>query len=97
MQAGESPDMQNSCAEIKIRAERRIGEFSKELPVARGKMHQGSHAPIIAKQLFDKVQGVLTVSFHPSIHKKPFYFNNLMKCGVCDCKVIGEEKKSKYK
>jgi hypothetical protein len=31
-QAGESLDMQNSCAEIKIRAERRIGEFSKKLP-----------------------------------------------------------------
>ena len=62
-----------------------------------GKMYEGSHAPIISKQLFDKAQGVLTGSFHPSIHKKPFYFNNLMKCGICDCKVIGEEKKNKYK
>lgn len=31
-QAGESLEMQNSCAEIKLRAERRIGEYSKKLP-----------------------------------------------------------------
>lgn len=62
-----------------------------------GKLYQGSHTPIISKQLFDKVQDVLTGTFHPYIHKKPFYFNNLMKCGVCDCKVTGEEKKKKYK
>lgn len=31
------------CAEIKIRAERRIGEFSKKLPKAQGKYQQTSH------------------------------------------------------
>ncbi|GAX60916.1 site-specific recombinase, DNA invertase Pin homolog [Candidatus Scalindua japonica] len=62
-----------------------------------GKMYQGSHTPIVTKQLFDKVQSVLSSSFHPSAHKLPFYFNNLMKCGICDCKVIGEVKKNKYK
>ena len=40
---GESLDMQNSCAEIKIRAERRIGEFSKEMPKAQGKYQQTNH------------------------------------------------------
>ena len=63
-----------------------------------GKMYEGSHTPIISKQLFDKVQSVLSGSFHPSVHKLPFHFNNLMKCGICDCKVIGElKKKKKYK
>lgn len=42
-QAGESLEMQNNCAEIKIRAERRIGEFSKELPKAQGKYQQTTH------------------------------------------------------
>lgn len=35
-QARESLEVQNNVAEIKIRAERRIGEFSKELPKAQG-------------------------------------------------------------
>ncbi|MFQ5788453.1 MAG: hypothetical protein ACE5H1_10805 [Thermodesulfobacteriota bacterium] len=60
-------------------------------------MYQGSHTPIIPKQLFDKAQSVLTGTFHPSIHKKNFHFNNLMVCGIYGCKVIGEEKKKKYK
>lgn len=29
-------EMKNNCADIKIRAERRIGEFSKELDTAQG-------------------------------------------------------------
>ena len=31
------------------------------------------------------------------MHKGVFHFNNLMKCGICNCKVIGEIKKNKYK
>ena len=42
-QAGESLEMQNNCAEIKIRAERRIGEFSRELPKKQGKYQQTAH------------------------------------------------------
>ncbi len=62
-----------------------------------GKLYQGSHVPIISKQLFDKVQSVLNGTYHPSIHKRKFHFNSLMICGVCGCKVVGEEKKNKYK
>ncbi len=36
-QAGESLEMQNDCVEIKLRPERRIGEYSKKLPKAQGK------------------------------------------------------------
>ncbi len=42
-QSGESLEMQNNCAEIRLRADRRIGEFSKKLPVARGKSKMTSH------------------------------------------------------
>ena len=41
-QAGESLELQNNCAEIKIRAERRIGEFSKELPKGAGRPEKNS-------------------------------------------------------
>jgi hypothetical protein len=36
-QVGESLEVQNNVSEIRIRAERRIGEFSKELPKEQGK------------------------------------------------------------
>ncbi len=62
-----------------------------------GKMYQGSHIPIISKRVFDKVQSVLSGTFRPSIHKGVFHYNNLVKCGICNCKVIGEVKKKKYK
>lgn len=42
-QARESLEVQNNVAEIKIRAERRIGEFSKELPIGRGKVKMTPH------------------------------------------------------
>ncbi|TLD42754.1 MAG: cassette chromosome recombinase B [Candidatus Jettenia ecosi] len=49
------------------------------------------------KKIFDKVQNILTGKFHPHKSGKVFYFNNLIKCGVCSCKFLGEEKKNKYK
>ena len=57
---------------------------------------QGSHAPLITKELFDKVQNVLQGNHRPHIHRTAFAFNNLLTCGVCDCTVLGEQKKEKY-
>jgi len=42
-QAKESLEVQNNVCEIKLRAERRIGEFSRELPMQRGKYQQTPH------------------------------------------------------
>jgi phage N-6-adenine-methyltransferase len=42
-QAGESLEMQNMCAEIKLRAERRAGELLKELEKNKGAMGSGSN------------------------------------------------------
>jgi site-specific DNA recombinase len=60
------------------------------------KLYQGSHAPLISKELFDNAQAVL--SGKPRVHtnKRNFPFNNLIQCGVCNCKVLGELKKKKY-
>ena len=63
----------------------------------KGQIYQGHHEPLISKGLFDNVQNVLSASFHPHINKKTFHFNNLILCGECGCKVLGEEKKKKYK
>lgn len=61
----------------------------------KGKFYQGSHTPLITKDLFVKVQNVLTGNFHPYSNKRAFSFNNLMVCGFCGCKVLGEEKQKK--
>ena len=64
----------------------------------KGNICQGSHTPLISKELFDKAQSALSGNFHPLLHKRHFlYFNNLIKCGICGCKVLGEITKNKYK
>ncbi len=59
----------------------------------KGKQYPGSHEPLISKTTFDRVQRVLSGKRHPHIHRKDFAFNNLLTCGICDCKVLGEEKR----
>ena len=58
-----------------------------------GKLYQGSHEPLISKSLFDRVQQILTGKFHSSVNRRAFAFNNLLTCGDCGCKVLGEEKR----
>lgn len=60
-------------------------------------LRQGSHTPLISKELFDKAQSVLSGNFRPRLTKRTFYFNSLIQCGVCGCRILGEIKKDKYK
>jgi site-specific DNA recombinase len=60
------------------------------------KLYQGVHTPIISKSLYDNVQIVLSGKFRPYSNKHNFPFNNLILCGACNCKVLGEIKKNKY-
>lgn len=62
----------------------------------KGRIIQGSHSPIISKDLFDKVQDTMSGKAKIHVQRKGFAFNNLMLCGVCGCKVIGEKKKGRY-
>ena len=50
-QAGEGLDMQNQCAEIKIRAERRAGELLKETVQRGGDRKSKSHDPTLIRGL----------------------------------------------
>ena len=61
-----------------------------------GGFYQGNHTPIVSKGLFDQVQSVMNGKFRPSIQKNNFAFNNLIICGICNCKILGERKKNKY-
>ena len=61
-----------------------------------GKSYAGKHAPLISRQLYEKVQEVLHGKNHYSTQRKEFAFTNLVVCGTCGSKVIGEMKKNKY-
>lgn len=56
------------------------------------KQYQGTHEPLISKTTFDNVQLALSGKRLPFINKRHFPFNNLILCGDCGCKVLGEEK-----
>ncbi|RKX22164.1 MAG: hypothetical protein DRP35_02645 [Candidatus Zixiibacteriota bacterium] len=63
----------------------------------KGKLYNGIHNPIISKQMYDNVQRILSGKGHSfKTNKNGFVFNNLIKCGECGCKVLGERKKEKY-
>ena len=61
-----------------------------------GKTLAGSHIPIVTKELFDKAQAVLRGRRRPKLSHREFAFNNLLRCGACGCKVIGEVKKERF-
>ena len=59
-----------------------------------GEMYEGIHAPIVSKDLFDKVQKVLALRSRAN-HKAangPQAFCGLLKCGECGCSITAEEK-----
>ncbi len=63
-QAGESLEMQNNCAEIKIRAERRAGELLKESGRKKGEtdkkimFHDGTLSPTLKKLGIERKQSM---------------------------------------
>lgn len=61
-----------------------------------GKLYQGSHEPIISRQLFEDTQRAFKIHNRPQLHRKHFAFGNLMICSKCGAKVTAEIKKGKY-
>ena len=62
--------------------------------VHKGEMYQGSHEPIISKQLFDKVQRVMEQRGKPrkTKEKLPFVFRGVFNCGECGRSITAEKK-----
>ncbi len=58
--------------------------------------HEAKHEPLISKCLFEKAQKILSGRNRPYKTRAGFTFNNLMRCGNCDCRVSGEMKKKRY-
>jgi len=57
-----------------------------EYPKASGRWYQGSHTPLIAKELFDDVQKQLQLQRKAKGKNKEFAFTRLMTCGLCGSK-----------
>jgi DNA invertase Pin-like site-specific DNA recombinase len=68
--------------------------FYYGLFVFKGETYQGTHEPIIAKQLFEKCQRVMRERGKPQKQKglKPFVFRGLFKCGECGRQITAETK-----
>ena len=65
-----------------------VGEIN-----SKGEWYQGSHAPIIARSVFDKVQKLLG-NRKQQAHDHP-YAGRLLRCAYCDAAVVGEEIRKK--
>ncbi|HIJ95560.1 MAG TPA: recombinase family protein [Desulfuromonadales bacterium] len=64
----------------------------------KGVLYNGTHEPIISKELFDKVQLMFKrrSSCPTGRQKHDFLFHGLMTCGHCGCAMVAEIKKGKY-
>ena len=69
------------------------GEF-----VWKGRIYKGVHEPIVTRELWDKVQGILRFrsTKKPRRVKHHFAFSNLITCAHCGCSLVGEIKKGRY-
>ena len=63
-----------------------------------GKTYQGSHEPLVASEVWERVQEILD-GRHEKKHRKvthDFAFSGMVRCGHCGCSLVGEVKKRRY-
>lgn len=64
----------------------------------KGQRYNGTHEPIVSRELWDKAQALLSGRY-VNRNKKPqrdFAFTGLIRCGHCGCSMVAEIKKSRY-
>lgn len=64
----------------------------------KGHLYKGRHQPLITRELWERVQGVLDGRHSKKTRrgKRDFAFAGLMNCGHCGCAIVGEIKKGRY-
>jgi site-specific DNA recombinase len=70
-----------------------MGEFDWDR-----RRYRGCHAPLVSRELWERVQAALDRRFatrHRKV-KHEFAFSGLIACGHCDCSLVGQIKKSRY-
>lgn len=64
-----------------------------EFPKESGNWYNGSHKPIITKELFDLVQEkIKSQTLEPRSSQKEFAFTKIMTCGLCGSGITADEK-----
>jgi site-specific DNA recombinase len=60
--------------------------------------YKGKHEPLISRELWERVQGMLDKRNARKTHstKRGFAFSGLISCGHCGCALVGEVKKRRY-
>ncbi|MGH7554588.1 MAG: recombinase family protein [Longimicrobiales bacterium] len=61
-----------------------------------GKRYQGSHTPLVSRELFLQVQDVLNRKPRAQYPKQKHPFMGLLTCARCGCAITAERKKGKY-
>ena len=63
-----------------------------------GRLYPGRHEPLVSRELWERVQGVLDGRHAKKLRraKHDFPFSGLITCGHCGCAVVGEIKKGRY-
>lgn len=63
----------------------------------KGKLYENAqHEALVSKEMFQRVQSILTNPYKSKSRKELFPFTNLISCGLCGCKFTAELKKEKY-
>ena len=62
-----------------------------------GEIYQGIHRPLIGKDLFDRVQGIMLTRTKNKKYKHGFAFTNLIKCDGCGYMITAEEHRKYYR
>src|ERR1700730_9217600 len=64
----------------------------------KGHLYKGRHQPLITRELWERVQGVLDGRQCKKTRrfKHDFAFSGLISCGHCGCAMVGELKKGRY-
>jgi site-specific DNA recombinase len=64
----------------------------------KGRVYRGRHQPLVARELWERVQGVLNGRNARKTRRgvRDFAFSGLISCGHCGCAMVGEIKKGRY-
>jgi site-specific DNA recombinase len=63
-----------------------------------GTTYSGTHAPLVTRERWQRIQEILDARAKNKTRKvkHDFAFTGLVRCGHCDCLLVGELKKGKY-
>ena len=62
-----------------------------------GELYQGSHEPLIPRELFERVQQVMARRGKPQEKRKHLFpFTGLLRCGECGCAITAERQKGHH-